>query len=127
MGSQNTPVDSQNLTAQAVSVAPTTIVGASSPSIPVSVSSFGGLAAPSLSEQPKANPTAIDVPLALWPSSVTTPPQSISSAPILNLPAGMGALRKRDDPETSSIQSTEALDSRYFADSTVPQQGGGVV
>lgn len=123
-GSQTASNDSQNSTTQSPSVNPSSVESASSKSLPVSITSFGGLAA-----QPgiTAIPAAIDVPLALWPSSVSTPPQSVSSAPILNLPPGMGTLRKRDNPAGSSNSSSGFGASHYYAHSTVPQQGGGLV
>lgn len=100
-----------------------------SSSTPDTKSAFnsGGSVAQVVTDTTQAYPAITAVPLALWPSSVSTPPQSVSSAPILNLPPGMGALRRRDDSASTSNETRAVAETRYYADSTVPAQDGGVL
>lgn len=71
--------------------------------------------------------SAANGPLALYPTSVDIPTAAITPPPTLNLPPGMQAIGKRAEPEqTGNNSSTASPDNRYFTDTTVPQQSGGL-
>ncbi|GHJ87731.1 hypothetical protein NliqN6_4133 [Naganishia liquefaciens] len=95
--------------------------------VAVSASGLGGSSAQAMTAITQAHSTLTDVPLELWPTSISSSPQAISSAPILNLPPGMGALRKRGNQGATLDHISGLAASRYYADSTIPRQDGSVL